>query len=135
MFMRFVAAVAIVVAGAEMSIAQNASATSENPTLFKLRGDACAEDYAAELRSVGIKVAIRELDRLDGVAKAAGLPKTILPKHIFFVGGFVVANHVPPAAVMNLLKDRPKANGIIGSSACASAKNHNEIHSANISIF
>lgn len=135
MFNRFIAAFAFAVAGVQTGIAQNAGAPSEIPTLFKLRGYPCSEDYAAELRSVGIQVAISEMDRLDGVAKAAGLPKAFLPTHIFFVGGYVVADHVPPATVMKLLKDRPKANGIIGSSACASAQNHNEIHSAIVSIY
>lgn len=135
MLLRILATALIGTASAGSSLAQEAATNSDVPTLFKLRGDACAEDYAAELRSIGIAVAVREFDKLDGVAKAAGLPKAVIPTHIFFVGGFVVANHAPPAAIIKLLKERPKATGIIGSSSCASAQNHNEIHAANVRVF
>lgn len=135
MLSRILAMVLVVAASAGSSLAQEAGTNSKIPTLFKLRGDACAEDYVAELRSIGIEVAVQEFDKLDGVAKAAGLPKSVIPTHIFFIGGFVVANHAPPAAIIKLLKERPKATGIIGSSSCASAQNHNEIHAANVRVF
>ena len=49
--------------------------------------------------------------------------------HLLVLGGYVVANHVAPEVVVELMATTPAIRGLVGSAGCATAGNHQGIHS------
>lgn len=96
-------------------------------TVFVSRGSGCNEDYASELRAAGLEIGVRSMDKLDAVASFVGLPAGPAPDHIVIINGYVIANHVGPSAVRDLLRQRPQIRGIAGIAKCPTPENHSEL--------
>lgn len=115
-------------AGTDDDVPAAATHEGKGPALILTMGDDCREDYANELSAVGFKVRVSTYRSLDGIGRFADVPSEVDLKHLLIVGGYVIANHVAPATITRLLADRPKIRGLIGSSACATTINHDQIH-------
>ncbi len=107
----------------------------EQTNLFLVADESCQEDYAAELKLTGIFVAPRSVKSLEYLGRFVGVPKGASVTHLFIVGGYVVANHVAPIAVANLLTQKPKIAGLIGPTTCPTSENHQQIHAETPSAF
>lgn len=110
--------------------------TSEaDAAVYILSGDECDEDYAAELRDAGLTVEVRKLRSLKAVAAFVEVPANVDLQHLTIVRGYVVANHVAPAALLRMLDSKPKTRGLVGESACANIYNHQRLHAAQPRMF
>ena len=77
-----------------------------------MRGCACCVAWADRFMAAGFRAQLHELDDLDPVRAAAGVPADLGGCHTSKVAGYVVEGHVPVAAVQRLLAERPAILGI-----------------------
>ena len=101
--------------------------TRKSGTVFVSSGSTCSEDYASELRAAGIEVEARRMGRLDAVASFVGLPTNPAPDHLVIMNGYVIADHVGPSAVRDLLGQKPKIRGLAGMAKCPTPESHSAL--------
>lgn len=105
------------------------------PTLFGLASDSCGDDYAQLLTAEGIRVQVRKMPSLADLSRIANLPANVRPKHLLFVDGYVVVDHIPPEAIIKLRADRPKVTGLVGVPDCFPPSDHTRLHSVELRTF
>ncbi|WP_457797711.1 DUF411 domain-containing protein [Methylocystis sp. S23] len=72
----------------------------------------CCGGWAARMRAEGYAVEeIKEAD-MEAVKARLGVPERMASCHTAEIDGYVIEGHVPPQAVAQLLKERPKAAGV-----------------------
>lgn len=72
----------------------------------------CCGGWAERMRAAGFIVEeIKEPD-MDVVKARLGVPEPMASCHTAELDGYVIEGHVPPQAVAQLLKDRPKVTGV-----------------------
>lgn len=103
-------------------------ADDERPALYLKADDDCREDYAAELTTVGLNVKVREFGTLDSIARFANVPEEVEVRHLLLANGYVIANHVAPATIIEFLSRKPEGRGLIGTSDCAGLAPHDGLH-------
>ena len=101
--------------------------TLKSGTVFVSRGSTCSEDYASELRAAGIEVEVRRMGKLDTVASFVGLPTNPAPDHLVIMNGYVIADHVGPSAVRDLLVQKPNIRGLAGVAKCPTPESHSAL--------
>ena len=79
--------------------------------VWKMRGCACCVTWAEHFTAAGFQTRLHELNDLDPVRAAAGVPADLGGCHTAKVEGYVVEGHVPVAAVQRLLAERPAISG------------------------
>lgn len=100
----------------------------ERPALYLKADDDCRENYAAELSAAGLDVQVREFGTLDSIARFADVPAEVEVRHLLLASGYVVANHVAPATIIEFLASKPEGRGLIGTSDCAGLAPHEGMH-------
>jgi hypothetical protein len=81
-------------------------------TMHKSPTCGCCGAWAARMREAGYVVEeIVEAD-MQSVKKRLGVPERLASCHTAEIDGYIVEGHVPPQAVAQLLKERPKAVGL-----------------------
>ena len=106
------------------------------PVLIVLMERLCNVDYAKELGEAGlVGLRVQRYLQLRDLARSAGLPKGFVPQHLLMTGGYVFADHVDPAKVMEVLRLKPDISGLIGSERCPDAVEHQAIHNETPRIF
>lgn len=72
----------------------------------------CCGLWGARLRQEGY--AVEEIDEpdIDAVKARLGVPDQLASCHTAEIDGYIVEGHVPPQAIAQLLKERPKAIGL-----------------------
>ena len=73
----------------------------------------CCEGWVTHMRRAGYPTQVVELEDLAPIRERHGVPFPLSSCHTAVVDGYVVEGHVPPADVERLLRERPKALGII----------------------
>jgi len=92
--------------------AERASAEIIKAVVHKSPTCGCCGAWTARMREAGYVVEeIVEAD-MQAVKKRLGVPDRLASCHTAEIGGYVVEGHVPPQAVAQLLKERPKAIGL-----------------------
>jgi hypothetical protein len=72
----------------------------------------CCGGWAKRMRAEGYMVEeIKEPD-MKSVKARLGVPAQVASCHTAELDGYVIEGHVPPQAVAQLLKERPKATGV-----------------------
>jgi hypothetical protein len=103
-------------------------------TVWKSPTCGCCTGWADYLQHNGYSVKQIDVDDLDAVKKAHGVPPAMESCHTARIGGYVVEGHVPVEAIDRLLKERPKVRGIaspgmpMGSPGMGGPKEDNVIH-------
>lgn len=64
------------------------------------------------MASAGLKPVVSVLEDLAPVRAKFGVPDALSSCHTARIGGYAVEGHVPPADILRLLKERPKALGL-----------------------
>lgn len=64
------------------------------------------------LREHGAEVAVADDPQRDAFRAARGIPDELASCHTAEVDGYVIEGHVPAAAILRLLADRPDAVGL-----------------------
>src|SRR5215469_12242964 len=86
---------------------------AETPViLYKNPQCDCCEGYADYLRKNGFVVHTQDSNNLATISRNAGIPEELEGCHISMVEGYVVAGHVPIAALRKLLAERPPIKAI-----------------------
>jgi hypothetical protein len=99
-------------------------AASGGGTVFVNGSTDCTEDYASELKSAGIDVETRRMGKLSSLARFVGLPDGPAPQHLVIIQGYIIADHVGPVAVKQLLEQKPQIKGLMGTAQCPVPESH-----------
>ena len=71
-------------------------------------GCGCCHKWAEQARRAGFAVDVRPTADIGAVKKRLGVPDELVSCHTSVVGGYVVEGHVPLAAVLKLVRIKPK---------------------------
>lgn len=80
--------------------------------LWKTRGCACCSAWAGHFEAAGFSILVHELDDVDPIRAALGVPKELTGCHTAKVGRYVIEGHVPVEPVQRLLKEQPDWLGL-----------------------
>lgn len=72
----------------------------------------CCGKWVRHMEAAGFRVEVTDVDDVDPVKKANGLPLNLASCHTALVGGYVVEGHVPAGDVRRLLRERPAILGL-----------------------
>src|SRR5215210_6259702 len=83
--------------------AQTSPAAKPVMTVYKSPTCGCCSNWIAHMRENGFEVKSLDVDDIDVVKKANGVPPAVSSCHTGVVGGYVVEGHVPASAVKRML--------------------------------
>lgn len=72
----------------------------------------CCGGWVDHLKAAGYAVQVHDTADLDGVKRRLGVPVHLAACHTAEVAGYVIEGHVPAAAIMRLLAEKPAARGL-----------------------
>jgi hypothetical protein len=81
-------------------------------TLHKTPQCGCCDAYADYLRENGFAVTVEATHDLPLLKRRYGVPGALEGCHTTLVEGYVVEGHVPVAAILRLLTEKPEIKGI-----------------------
>lgn len=102
-------------AGAAALSASSAAAAGAGPkvTVYKTASCGCCRGWVTAMARAGFAPVVVEVEDLTAEWRKRAVPDALSSCHIADVGGYVTVGHVPPADVRRLLKERPKALGLV----------------------
>lgn len=112
-----------------------ALAAEREVSMWKSPTCGCCEGWAEHMRHNGYKVKSVDVDDLDRIKRAYGIPATLQSCHTAKVDGYLLEGHVPAEAVDRLLAEKPRTRGIaspgmpMGSPGMGGPKEDNVVHS------
>ncbi|HYH22203.1 MAG TPA: DUF411 domain-containing protein [Azospirillum sp.] len=80
--------------------------------VWKAASCGCCAGWVKHMEAEGFAVRVHEVDDVDPVKRANGVPDALGSCHTAVVDGYVLEGHVPAADVKRLLIERPKAKGL-----------------------
>ena len=72
----------------------------------------CCGAWVDHIRAAGFPVRVVESDEVDALKQRLGVPPDLASCHTAEVDGYVIEGHVPAAALLRLLAERPAATGL-----------------------
>lgn len=90
-----------------------AQAAPTEITVYKTPWCGCCGGWVTHLTRAGFRPSVVEVQDLAPVRERHGVPFRLSSCHTGLIGGYVVEGHVPPADVQRLLKEKPKALGLV----------------------
>jgi len=72
----------------------------------------CCGKWVRHMEAAGFRIESTDVDNVDPVKTANGLPLKLASCHTALVGGYVVEGHVPAADVRRLLREKPAILGL-----------------------
>lgn len=93
--------------------AGDAQARAQAFVVFKTPWCGCCKGWIAHMVRAGFRPEIVEVEDLEPVRRTKGVPFPLSSCHTAVVGGYVVEGHVPPQDVARLLRERPRALGVV----------------------
>lgn len=89
------------------------AATPRELTVYKTPYCGCCKGWVTHMTRAGFRPKVIELEDLAPIRARHGVPFRLSSCHTALVGGYVVEGHVPAADVLKLLKEKPKALGLV----------------------
>lgn len=86
--------------------------TAQTVEVWKSPTCGCCEGWVKHMRGAGFSVTVHEVENVDPLKVAKGVPDSLASCHTAVVDGYVVEGHVPAGDVRRLLTERPKAKGL-----------------------
>lgn len=80
--------------------------------VYKTPWCGCCKGWITHMARAGFSPKVIEVEDLGPIRARHGVPFRLSSCHTGLIGGYVVEGHVPPADVLRLLKERPKALGL-----------------------
>jgi len=80
--------------------------------VWKIRACPCCVAWAKTFEAAGFRTQVHEVDDVEAIRVAAGVPADLGGCHTGKVAGYVIEGHVPVAAVERLLSERPAILGL-----------------------
>ena len=113
-------AAALTLAGASACSSTSESAEHRPPTtttpksvvVYRTPTCGCCKSYEDYLRRHGYTIESKELDNLEPIRTAQGIPDNAASCHTVVVDDYAAAGHVPVEAIAKLLTEKPDADGI-----------------------
>jgi hypothetical protein len=100
--------------GVASLLASNARAKIvKSLVVYKTRYCGCCKAWVSHMTSAGFQPIIHEVEDLASVRARYGVPDKVSSCHTAVIGGYVIEGHVPSRDVERLLRERPKALGIV----------------------
>ena len=96
-------------AGKQVALAQ---ADSTKVVVYKTPTCGCCKKWVEHLQQHGFQVETHDMDNVQPVKVANGLPGGLESCHTSIVNGYVVEGHVPADVIRRLLRERPE--GVAG---------------------
>ena len=81
--------------------------------VYKTPWCGCCKLWVDHLRKAGFTVEVHDVEDLDAEKDRMGVPADKRSCHTAQVAGYYVEGHVPAADIKRLLKDKPKAEGLV----------------------
>lgn len=72
----------------------------------------CCGKWVRHMEAAGFRVEVTDVNDVDPIKKANGLPLKLASCHTALVGGYVVEGHVPASDVRRLLREKPAILGL-----------------------
>ena len=72
----------------------------------------CCTGWVKHMEASGFEVKTHDIEDVDPVKRANGVPEPLHSCHTATVGGYVIEGHVPADDVKRLISERPKARGL-----------------------
>lgn len=91
---------------------QPALAGEKEATVWKSPSCGCCQGWIEHLEHSGYTVKAINVDDVDPIKAALGVPPKLASCHTAKIDGYVVEGHVPAQAIDKLLKERPKVTGL-----------------------
>ena len=76
-------------------------------TMYKMPYCGCCEGHAEYLRENGFEVDIKEVENLNTIRRAEGVPSELEGCHTILIDGLVVEGHISAPTIKRLLNERP----------------------------
>ncbi|HZH44232.1 MAG TPA: DUF411 domain-containing protein [Lysobacter sp.] len=89
------------------------SASLPPVTVHKSPTCGCCTLWVEHLRRAGFQVSVHETDALEPIKQRLGVPYGKGSCHTAEVAGYVVEGHVPAEDIKRLLREKPKARGLV----------------------
>ena len=83
-----------------------------NVTVYKTPWCGCCGGWVTHMRRAGFRVQVIEREDLGPIRAASRIPAALASCHTAVTGSYALEGHVPPADVLRLLKEKPKALGL-----------------------
>src|SRR5689334_10785235 len=106
------AALAIGTVAVGMSGLTSATAAQQVVEVWKAATCDCCAGWIKHMQAAGFSVTVHELENVEPVKAANGVPQALGSCHTGVVDGYVLEGHVPAADVKRLLAERPAAKGL-----------------------
>ena len=81
--------------------------------VYKTPWCGCCKLWVEHLRKAGFTVEVHDVEDLDAEKDRMGVPADKRSCHTAQVAGYYVEGHVPATDIKRLLKDKPKAEGLV----------------------
>ena len=72
----------------------------------------CCAVWVERMEAAGFTMEVRNVEDLNPIADAAGVPRNLRGCHTAMVEGYVIEGHVPAEDIKRLLAERPDAVGL-----------------------
>lgn len=100
------------------SFVLSANAHAEEPTLpsvtvYKSPSCGCCRLWVQHLVRAGFPVQVKNVGNLNPVKQRVGIPVGLGSCHTAEVGGYFVEGHVPAQDIKRLLREHPRAKGLV----------------------
>ena len=100
-------------APAALAAASCARAEARALTIYKTPWCGCCSGWVTHMRRAGFTPTVVELEDLAPIRQRYGISFEQSSCHTGVAGGYALEGHVPPADVVRLLRERPKARALI----------------------
>lgn len=104
---------AVLLSFAMLGAATAAASAAELVEVYKSPNCGCCEGWTKHLRQAGFEVRTHDVEDVAVSRKRLGMPERYAECHTAKVGNYVVEGHVPAADIKRLLKEKPKAIGLL----------------------
>lgn len=99
----------------ESELPNQGADNSEFPviTVYKIPSCGCCTKWVDHLKENGFEAVVREVADLTSIRLKNHIPMKFSTCHTALIDGYVVEGHVPAADIKQLLKEHPKAAGLV----------------------
>jgi len=87
-------------------------AAQQKVEVWKSPSCGCCTGWVEHMRTAGFAVTVHDVDDVQPMKDASGVPGQLASCHTAKVGGYVVEGHVPASDIRRLLSEKPKARGL-----------------------
>jgi hypothetical protein len=89
------------------------AAQPQKLTVYKTASCGCCKGWVTAMARAGFAPSVVDVVDLTGEWRKRGVPDPLSSCHLADIGGYVTVGHIPPEDVKRLLREKPKALGLV----------------------